>query len=655
VIQVYINGSLRSDIIVHTGGSLVQNGEHKTSSRVTVTMPADSTNLYECDHIRFTDGALTVFAGTILGLPQRVVSHSDWATKTYEVVMTSNADYIANVFVDLNFPTGANITQIIRGNHSGQSWYESGLGDFFGIYERRISVEGITLGTMDNFTAFDLEDSATLWGTRVTDVLDDLCAAASAWWEITSDKVFNMRYDTSRTEAPIVLSPSAEVFDLQPSRDAYTLYSACRVFGGKGKGEAIQASNTGVKQAVLSVSANTITLKYPIHAFGVWDAQSEGYLFHLMLGDYSTHYVGVQGIHDNNSSYHFLYSVGSTSVTAKSGYTFLPAGGDGSVILNYYRQVDIAARLYDPDLVAEIVAQRGGFGIIEYTISDASLITFRGAINAAYSFLKTHGRRSSDVKFKTFTSGFAAGQLITTDEMEYYNILGNYEITSVEASTVRLDDTSIVWQYAISASTVPYRDKTKTIFKTTKKATFQLGDNSPAATGVMLKNEIKITTTIKASAVRGQTWTVLEAQYSNWTTFKLKFTSWKIWDDWIKEWNYTGNYLTQAIREDIARIFRGSSTVLVSRNVVTDVRIGVYPSSWYALTVLAAPGRNGNTINAIYLVPESQYLTSNTPEIFVEHASDNIKLMSIKTKIDKLSASTLGNYQLIITKKDVIT
>lgn len=650
-IQTYINGTLRDDIILHTGGTLSQTGEHKTSSKVTVTLPANA-ELNEYDHIKFTDGSTSVFAGTIIGMDQAVLSYADWETKTYNLYITSNTDYIASVFVDLNFPAGANITQIIRGNHSGQAWYNSSLGDFYGIFERRISTEGITLGTFDDFTTIELEDSSTLWGSKVADVLDDICDAASAWWEITADKVFNMRYNNSRDFAPIVLSPSSEVFDLQPSRDAYTVYSACRVFGGKGKGEAIQAANVGVNQAVTSVSVSSVTLKYPIHAFGVWDQEFEEYMPHLILGDGSQHYVGVQGIHDNNSTYHFLYSVGSTSVSPKNGYTFLPAGGDGSVTLNYYREVDIAARLYDPDLAQEIADQRGGTGIVEYTIQDSSITTFRAAISIAFNFLKTYGRRASSVKFKTFTSGFAVGQLLRATDVDYYGITGENEITAVDATVVRQDSGTLVWLYSVEASTIPYRDKTKSIFKTYKKATFALGDNSPAATGVMIKNEIKITTTINAQAVRGQTWTELEAQYTNWTTFESVFGAWKVWDVWVKDWTYTGNYLTQIARENIAKIFAGSLSS-INLNIATGIFIGAYPTPSTPLTELVEPCRIDNVIQAAYMLSDAQYLTPEAALIFVYH--DSNLLMSIPTKIDKRSNSVLGDFILTLTKKDVVT
>ena len=67
-------------------------------------------------------------------------------------------------------------------------------------------------------------------------MLDQLAEVSNAWWEITSDKVFNMRYTSTRAQAPQNLDEDSAAYNISVSRDAYTMYSAVRVVGGQAPG-----------------------------------------------------------------------------------------------------------------------------------------------------------------------------------------------------------------------------------------------------------------------------------------------------------------------------------------------------------------------------------------------------------------------------------
>ena len=138
MIDVYINGEQRPDLRVVTGGSLDQTEAHVTSSAVSVALDIGAEDLREYDYIRFSENSKTVFAGTILSISQQDLGNPALSYKVYDLVLASNADYLANVFVDMSFPSGANVTQILLGNHPGDDWYDAGLGEFYGIVPVRV-------------------------------------------------------------------------------------------------------------------------------------------------------------------------------------------------------------------------------------------------------------------------------------------------------------------------------------------------------------------------------------------------------------------------------------------------------------------------------------------------------------------------------------
>lgn len=159
----------------------------------------------------------------------------DLSYKIYNLSLTNNSDYIASVFVDMTFPSGASVTQILMGNRPGQSWYDASLGEFYGIIPVRVENEGITVGEIDDFTGITLNSPAYLWGQIVSSVIDQMADVCGAWWEITPDKVFNMRYTYNRSTAPISLDSDSAVYNVNVTRDSFTMYSAVRVVGGQAK------------------------------------------------------------------------------------------------------------------------------------------------------------------------------------------------------------------------------------------------------------------------------------------------------------------------------------------------------------------------------------------------------------------------------------
>ena len=151
MIDIYINGNKRADLRVVTGGSLEQTEAHVTSSTISVALDIGRPDLREYDYIRFSENNRTIFAGTILSIAQRDLENPTLSYRIYDLSLASNADYLANVFVDMSFPSGANVTQILLGNHAGDPWYQATLGEFYGIVEVRVVNEGISVGNLDDF------------------------------------------------------------------------------------------------------------------------------------------------------------------------------------------------------------------------------------------------------------------------------------------------------------------------------------------------------------------------------------------------------------------------------------------------------------------------------------------------------------------------
>ena len=115
--------------------------------------------------IQLVENEMVIFAGTIMEAEQENLDNVDLSYKIYNLTLTNNSDYIASVFVDMTFPPGASVTQILMGNRQGQSWYDASLGEFYGIIPVRVENEGITVGKIDDFTGITLNSPAYLFST----------------------------------------------------------------------------------------------------------------------------------------------------------------------------------------------------------------------------------------------------------------------------------------------------------------------------------------------------------------------------------------------------------------------------------------------------------------------------------------------------------
>ena len=579
--QVYINNKHRADIIPLVGGSLEQTAEHKTTSKISVKLPSDpEKDIRECDYIKLVNNGVVVHAGTILGISQQEIGQNDLGFKIYDLTITSNSDFISSVLVDLVFPAGASISNVLFGNHKDVNgpyfkYYNKDLYEFFGIIESRIEPEGIVKNVIDDFSTFILSEPATLWGSYVDDILDSLCKTAGAWWEITNDKKFNMRYDISRENTPIRLSPYSEVYDLQTTRDAYTLYSAVRVIGGKGQGQRlklkIESSNNLQGYDMAIYESNTILkLKYPFY-------KDMKLRYKIGANCENILTVGVQGIDDDNVNCDYLVSYGGTEVKAKSGKTFppLPTSANDYLNIEYDPLVPIIIRLVDNKLVEEIKSQREGTGLIEYILKDDAIVDFPSAISAGNNFLKNGSGRAFSIQFKTLLSGFTPGQLLKNSYIPLYGVVGDYKITSVTSSTVSENNI----EYTVSASTSAYNDSLKSLFYNPKKISFKLGDDFPAVDGVCFNNEISINSFIGISAYNLPTCDEHELKEKTCSDWESDNFTWREILGAVKTWEHKGNFITSAAKKELIKILSGSpsklSFMLPNNLYITDKKVGV--------------------------------------------------------------------------------
>ncbi len=117
----------------------------------------------------------------------------------------------------------------------------------------------------------------------------------------------------------------------------------------------------------------------------------------------------------------------------------------------------------------KIKAQRGGSGIIEYLIEDETIVDFfRRCFKCGNIFAACCAASLYDFIFPLIP-GWSAGQLLTVD-LPYFNTFGNFQVTSVSAKSILSEDSGTIWEYSVEASTISYRDKTKTLFFQPKKS-----------------------------------------------------------------------------------------------------------------------------------------------------------------------------------------
>ncbi|MCO7137176.1 hypothetical protein NIF40_06485 [[Clostridium] leptum] len=687
MIQVYINQQLRQDVAIVTGGSLEESSAHATSSAVSIQVPVESDDIKECDYLQLFDNGENVFSGIILKKSQQTFDRPlNW--RIYDLEMAGNSDLVSTVFVDLAFPAGSSIQQILFGNHSTQSWYRASSPEFPGIFEERIARENISLGTVDDFSSFILSDPAYLWGRYVSDVLNDMADIASAWWEITPDRVFNMRFSSNRDIHPVPLDENSEVFNLSVSKDTLTYYSACRVVGGTGTSRTLNVTVESDAQAhtVTSIwreDEATLTSQSPLRSAISISQLEDGHAPSdpTMLG---TIQVGYKGLHDDDPNYQALMTSGGNSIELKDGYQFLPLSDTNRItVQGVVFEIDVYARIVDPGLTKQIAAQRGGSGIIEYTMEDDSIQDFGTAVETAQTFLANHAQPVAEISFSCFYR-VPVGKLVTVN-LPYYGIFGNYQVTKLVATTVLDRDDQSVLQYDITLSNETYRDPYKELWYTPTTTTFALDSGQAAEDGLYIDNKINVKSYITAYASEITTWSLIQTRAASWETFEeiypswqmlqsssnpypwsaiqQRFSSWKIFEGiviswaWLEqiqlEWYYLGNYLTAYGKKQILNYLSGEnpavSTDLWGDILVADANGGTEKFSPEDVSMT----NNGGTATYVLLPSDAMYQIGKiiVPEGNVENGSP---ILSADVDIDHRSDNPRGQFSLTIAVRTTI-
>lgn len=699
--DIYINGEIRPDIQIAAEASLEQDDSHTTASTLLVELPLKSVPPKECDAIRLAEGQVTIFAGTIMKAAQSTVENVDLSYRQYTLDLSNNSDLIATTLTNLQFPAGANISQILLGNHSGDEYYSSSLPEFYGVLEIRVVPEGITLGTIDDFTFATLDSPANLWGQLVIDCLNTLAGYANAWWEITNDKVFNMRSNQVRSLAPANLDREADFFNVSVSRDALTLYSAVRVIGGKtalsGTYLFDMQNNNGDPSRWdnwVRTSDTVLTSNVPLNSIG---SIVQGDRFNMETPEADIPYnvrVGYKGIHDDDPTYQALISYGGTEVELKDGYKWIdlteyPFPPYDIYISGISYLIDINTRLVDEQAAASIRAQRGGTGIIEYVMEDSDIITLADASLAGEAFLSQNAQRAVTISFETFLPGWEVGQILTANA-EYYDLFGTYKVTRVSSVILGEYDSGPRWKYSVEASSVDYRDPYKKLFNKPQKLTFSLDSGYAPSDGVYADNQVNIQTYVNAFAsmpatwqviemsasswekfqkiypswsaiqmpTNGYTWSDIEANFPSWTSFQGYFTSWAVLQNIAERWYYLGNYLTDIGRKHLLNILSGNGQTgdLSNLNLIGSVFVDAGGSSSMLEPEQVSDPSNNSITAVYYMAPDRfQNIISSLQYIYGGTDDDAGKpIMSIPVNIDRSPGNPQGQYALTVSVRHMI-
>lgn len=683
---VYLNGVARPDILVETGGALEQNNAHASSSTLRVEMPVAAVDIAASDYIQLIDGGRTIFAGTIISAEQENLNNTTLSFKVYNLTLTNNSDYIASIFVDMTYPDGASVTQILLGNQPGMDWYDPQLGSFYGIIPIRVQREGITIGEIDDFTGITLSNPAYLWGQIVSSVLDQMAEVSGAWWEITPDKVFNMRYSYNRSAAPAAVDNDAAVYNVSVARDSFTMYSAVRVVGGQTRGQyqefrITQNGETGLRFE--RISEEVIRCKYPLYSMTTA----------IQSGDTSasvpaTVKIGVTGIDDDDDTVQALVSYGGYEITMKDGYSWLDLSGGGYIQVNGYPLIQVYARLVDGELVNRIKAQRGGSGIIEHLIEDATIVDFSDAALNAETFLRRAAQPAFTITFSTLLPGWSAGQELTVD-LPYYDVFDTFEVTSVKAKSILSSTGGTVWEYEIEASNIPYRDKTKTLFFTPKNLTFEMDGSLPAADGQYINDDIQVQTFILGLLTSPMDWETLESTVSSWEDWESNFSSWLVferaaninnwdsieanirsWESWeeaypswivfedlIKGWYYLGNYLTPYAKQKLIKLLRGQGVEsdLSGLNLVGDLYFETDQSSSFHLVPTDIAEVTSTSVTATYyLLPDQLQEHITGLRLYYGNAPANDAILAAPVDINRAPGNPEGEFAMTISVRHAI-
>ncbi|MDD3030723.1 MAG: hypothetical protein PHS57_10700 [Alphaproteobacteria bacterium] len=512
------------------------------------------------DEIRFPT---VIFSGMIMGVEQQDVGlDPDTSYKIYDLTLASSARILSRVYCNIKYPKGASVTQILYGNQPAYPWYSAALRAFPGLLDIRLEAEGFycpdfnkdyyDTASPDRFDEVALDSAANLWGLTVAEVLDTLAMNAGASWEIDSFDAFTFRAlrGTGAT-TPFPLDTTAPVFDLKPTRDNYTTYSAVRLVGGTGPSAPVSVLCLSTQRDEFKTNALEIVdsthgvLQFPLDKYyQISDNPSDPYNRHYCMyfqasasaptaAYYPVFYDGIETVPSGVRA--AVVTSGSANVTLVNGLTWpalpsTPSDASWRVAFRYSPLVPIVARLVDPVLQSEVQAQAGGTGIVEYVYKDEAITDFTQAASTATNLLSSVSKRTVAVEFSTFTPGFSVGQSLTGD-LPYYGVSGEYAVTEVKTILERADDDArAVWRYEITASTAAYRDAVKGLFYTPTVSQFKLGEDFPAADGMLIQSGVGFQGTVWAYVCDPWTWTQLDAENRSWND--IAALNW-MWDDWL--------------------------------------------------------------------------------------------------------------------------
>lgn len=466
-----------------------------------------------------------------------------------------------------------------------------------------------------------------------------------------------MRYNVNHDNAPINLDETAKVINLKPSEDAYTMYSAVRVIGGKGEGnlkfstQKVNGQHNFLYGDVEIVDSQTLKLKYPVSSFVKVDGVVYTTDITQFVPAHGTQFfdVGFSGIDDNDSNYQALTSYGSNEIKLKSGYSFydMPSSPSTSYLsVSYYPMIPICTRIVDPILKQEIINQRGGTGIIEYLLKDDTITDFTVAADTATAFLQENAKRAFTVEFDTSIPGWEVGQLLNCN-VPYYNVIGDYQITSVSLAYKSSSDGNI-WQYHIQASTVAYRDSLKLLFNINKKVNFKLGTDFPANDGTMINTTINIGSEITIRAIDPTTWAEIDAYECTWEQIEAKISSWKDFENTLQEWDLEGNYLSVATKIILIGLLNGNT---INQETIDSS----------GLHVRLSDGSGYNIRSPIYKIYPSKNSILRTYYIGTPELNQPISFllfgylgMSVGVQKVETSITKTENFALMIEKIDTI-
>lgn len=636
MIKLIVNGQLRDDIQIQTGGTLTQTAEHTAESNMSIKVPIATDDIKNYDYIQIYNAKNLVFAGIILSKNQQVLStgYAGLDYRMYDLTLASNADLVSNLPVDMSFPAGATITQILKGNHAGAAWYDKSIGDFYGLVENRIVPEGVTVGVIDDYDDTALEGTAYLWGESCKSLLDKLAELTESYWEITNEKVFNFRRKSTGEAAPIALTEQSQVFGLEVDNDSLATYSVVRVVGGEGAG--------AYRDAYATLSSDEKTAEFQRKLAGAKNVS----VLNVATSESLSVDAGYKGIHDNDPSKPVLMSYGGSTLECKDGYIFQTTNFHVSFLQK------IVVRQVDPKAQEEIKRSRGGTGTVEYTLEDESILSYNDAVLNARRFLDSHKSTIQTIKFSTFTPGFCVGQKLQCD-IGYYCISGDYWVSSVETEFV-IDDGQLTCVYHLECSSSLYRDYYKVLFYNPKPLSFDLGSAGGNIKGVGYANDIDLQITLRVEKSNIPKWSEMNSIL--WNTITAK--TWKELYAFSEEVVLVGNYTTDKVKQIYAQFARGDYSEKTQAEICTAAKkmnlVGPL-TAWGSVpgVIDSYPVENvtplvGNAFTASYVILEDQAQIGIKHLKVLSPLNSSVNTIEIPVDIDKTKGNPEGEFALSV-------